>query len=256
MVFNHGDKLLSLLTEYETSRSLIKIQCKCGFIWDTTLQRLLVNKWCIKCSSKERGFKSRKYNLEKVQEIIINKNGILLSEQFNTIKDILHIKCNTCQNDWYASAINICKKNNPTWCPICSDGKTQKLLLDIIKQIFPNETICSNYKSFSWLKNKRLMEIDIWLPNIKLAIEYDGEQHFKPICFGGCSEEKAKLAFKDIKKRDKIKNKQILEHKNEINFFIRFNYKEKYKFTKEYIFNKLKDLNIKDLCQENILKKK
>ena len=37
-------------------------------------------------------------------------------------------------------------------------------------------------------------------------IEYDGEQHFKPIRFNKCTEEQAIHNFREIQKRDKIKD--------------------------------------------------
>jgi hypothetical protein len=48
--------------------------------------------------------------------------------------------------------------------------------------------------------------------------------------------------FKLTKRRDKLKNKKIFKYKDEIEFFIRFNFKEN--LTKEYIIQKLKQQNV------------
>ena len=37
-------------------------------------------------------------------------------------------------------------------------------------------------------------------------IEYDGEQHFRPVNFGGISDEQAKKNFEDLKVCDKLKD--------------------------------------------------
>ena len=39
-----------------------------------------------------------------------------------------------------------------------------------------------------------------------MCIEYDGMQHYKPVCFGGCSYDDALLAFEQTKANDEIKN--------------------------------------------------
>ena len=38
-----------------------------------------------------------------------------------------------------------------------------------------------------------------------MAIEYQGQQHYNPVNFGGCSDEVALKNFEDQQRRDKIK---------------------------------------------------
>ena len=106
--------------------------------------------------------------------------------------------------------------------------------------MFPSYNICNNYREFGWLKDKIGMEIDIWVPHLKLAIEYDGQQHFFPVRFGGISQERAEDNFKSQKKRDRKKNRLIKAHPEEVNYFIRFKYDEP--LDKEYIMNKIASL--------------
>ena len=65
------------------------------------------------------------------------------------------------------------------------------------------------------------MELDIYIPDLKLAIEYDGIQHFKPIEFWG-----GKEAFEKQQQRDQLKNKLISEHPEDVKIFIRIPYTE------------------------------
>jgi hypothetical protein len=53
-----------------------------------------------------------------------------------------------------------------------------------------------------WLGNQRF---DIYLPELNIAIEYQGEQHFYPVDFGGKGVKLAKKQFEENKKRDIIK---------------------------------------------------
>ena len=70
-----------------------------------------------------------------------------------------------------------------------------------------------------------------------LIIEYDGEQHFKPVQFGTMSKKEAFKEFKIRKRHDKMKN--IWARNNKINF-LRIKYDEN---PKNKIFKKLKQLN-------------
>jgi len=122
-----------------------------------------------------------------------------------------------------------------SWCPKCNEPKTQMKLASIIAQILCTD-INTNYKGFSWLINKTgyRMEVDIWVPKLKLAIEYDGEQHFCPVGFMG---KNAIEELNKIKNRDNLKNKLMKENKESVQYFIRFDYKED--ITEEYVIKKL-----------------
>ena len=51
-----------------------------------------------------------------------------------------------------------------------------------------------------------MLKFDLYLPEYNLCIEYDGEQHFEPVRFAGCSIENATQAFENTKINDQIKN--------------------------------------------------
>ncbi len=50
--------------------------------------------------------------------------------------------------------------------------------------------------------------LDIYFPKLNIGVEYQGEQHFRPISFFGGEE-----AFKQNQERDKRKKKLCLENK-------------------------------------------
>jgi hypothetical protein len=57
-----------------------------------------------------------------------------------------------------------------------------------------------------------LWDIIIDCFNNRLFIEYDGRQHFKPVCFGGMSQEKAEDEYKNTQYRDNLKNEYCKEN--------------------------------------------
>ena len=222
-----------LLSKWENSHVKIKIKClKCDHIWDTYLSSIRSGSWCSNCH-----FNSIRNSLQYVQDHIKTKNGSLLSTSYKNNSQKLEILCNDCDNTFKMTFSNIV---GGKWCALCKN-KTQKYLFSLLKEIF-NMPVEYNYKGFEWLRTngKYIQEIDIWVPDLKLAIEYDGEQHFIPVCFGGISKKEAKENLKDTKRLDKIKNKKIKERPEDIQYFIRFNYKEARKLNKEYVMERLK----------------
>lgn len=73
--------------------------------------------------------------------------------------------------------------------------------------------------------NKRDLElVRRYLPDRNICIEYQGEQHYEPICFGGISLSKAEDNFQDNIKRDNIKRNYCLNNSIKL---IEISYKNK-----------------------------
>ena len=59
---------------------------------------------------------------------------------------------------------------------------SETILYDLISQMFSDYEVISHYRG----KELEGLELDIWIPRLKLGIEYHGRQHFEPIkLFGG-----------------------------------------------------------------------
>lgn len=86
---------------------------------------------------------------------------------------------------------------------------------------------------------------DFYLPEYNLFIEYDGEQHFKPVTFGGISKEDAEHNLQQTQERDKIKDKYCKN--NNINL-LRIPYWEKQNI-ETIISNHLQRLNEKGFAK-------
>lgn len=234
-----GAKKGKLLSEYINVNRYIKVLCAvCDHEWETRFSKVLTGNWCAKCNG------NYKYTTEEVKDFIKNRNGKLLSGIYINKDSKLSILCKLCNNIWHPCFSSI-KKGS--WCPICSKAttKSQNNLCNIIKETFPDKKININFNKFWWLYNKRSggrQEIDIFVENIKLAIEYDGQQHHYPVQFFGISKKEALERFYRQKQLDALKNKKIKQHPEDIKYFIRFNYKEK--LTKEYVVEKLKKYGV------------
>jgi hypothetical protein len=75
---------------------------------------------------------------------------------------------------------------------------SEKILLRLVKQLFPNQKVVSRYRG----AELDGLELDVWLPELFLAFEYQGAQHWKPVeHWGGLP------ALERQKERDKRKRK-------------------------------------------------
>lgn len=72
-----------------------------------------------------------------------------------------------------------------------------------------------------WLKPQRF---DIYIPSLNIAIEYQGDQHFRPVDFGGRGEKHAKKQFKENIQRD-TKKKELAVANNCTIIYANPNYK-------------------------------
>lgn len=86
------------------------------------------------------------------------------------------------------------------------DGRISELQLQIynwLKELYPFFDI--ELEKVIIYSNQR---IDIYIHQLQTAIEVDGIQHFKPVGFFVKSEEQ----WKDMVKKDKVKEKDLLDH--------------------------------------------
>ncbi len=233
MAIRNGELLTK---KYINNRQSLLIKCKCKHEWRSQLTHILEGHWCHACAGVD------KKDIEYARHIIKSHNGLLLSKIYKNVDSPLKVQCNKCENIWYPTISNI---KAGKWCRYCSGGKSQKQLFEIINNIFPEHNVEYDYAGFEWLKNSQTgkkFHIDIFVHEIKLAIEYDGEQHFFPINFCG-NKKKALQIFKTTQQRDSLKNKLISLHPNAIKHFLRLDYK-----------TTIEQQNVeKILCQSGIL---
>lgn len=233
-----------LLDKCSTATSKFRVRCnKDNYEWMTTWPRIQQGCWCPECSGTKR------HTLESVSAFVKNKGGELLSDKSITARKKVCVKC-MCGEKFTVTVHNLIRRD--VWCQLCNRKSTaQKKLYNIIKELYPNCNYKYNYRGFKWLRmpgqRANTLEIDIFVYNddrtFTLAIEYDGIQHFRPVRFtSNMTNKQASKAFKEIKIRDKRKNKLISNHRNEVMYFVRLSYKDK--ITKENIYNKLNSIGI------------
>ena len=114
------------------------------------------------------------------KDLVVKKGGTIISIESDYINAHfkLQIKCN--ENHLFKINLNNIKKDR--WCPDCSSRKMERYTKELIQTITNKKFIKIRPK---WLKNNEgnNLELDIYCEELKLAIEYNGIQHYKFIKF-------------------------------------------------------------------------
>ena len=95
-------------------------------------------------------------------------------------------------------------------CPDCNNSIGEK---KIITYLTENNINFEPHSRFDDCRNKKLLPFDFYLTDLNICIEFDGKQHYEPVCFGGISLERATKNFDYTLKCDKIKT-EYCEAKN------------------------------------------
>lgn len=190
---------------------------------------------CMECELEDL-----RYTLADVQQMAHKNGGRCLEEEYKNVGTKMRFQC----KDGHTWDTTFSKILIGRWCPDCnSSGKVvRKKMKKVLSNIFTNNKIEINKRGFDWLKDRGKMEIDFWLPHIKLGIEYDGRHHYEPVDWAGKGEEWAENNLKEVQFRDALKDELISQHPKEIKYFIRIPYTEE--ITKENIIKILAEHNV------------
>ena len=94
-----------------------------------------------------------------------------------------------------------------------AQSKYEDMVLKSLKELFPNFVIYTQYPiqniSSDAPKELRRSKIDIFISEFDLAIEVDGEHHYKPVSYGGDLE--AQVRFERKKRIDNMKDNFLEE---------------------------------------------
>lgn len=181
--------------EIKDVETRLTFKCECGKLFYTNFSNLKhIQPYCKSCRRKHKElvyFNNFKHSLEAK----LKDDLVLLSYADNK----LHLHCNKCDND---ISIRMDHFNEGQRCPICSRKSSysngEVIISNFLKQ--NNINYIPQYK-FEDCKDIRSLPFDFYLPDYRMCIEFDGEQHFKLIDHFGGEE-----AFKIRQKHDKIKD--------------------------------------------------
>jgi very-short-patch-repair endonuclease len=161
-------------SEYITSKDIIIINYCCGHsseVLPTDILNKGTKSICRECHPQSYNSKSHSIFAREVLDI---SPDLVLLDQYVNDKTYLRVKSSTCSHTWKINPHNFLQKHTLVECPECSPkysgsstGETE--LLTWITKVYDGKIIHSNRTILDGY------ELDIVLPDIKLAIEYNGE---------------------------------------------------------------------------------
>lgn len=186
----------TFLEKYKGQRIAIKVKHNiCGNVYEVKPKNFIKGSRCLKC----RLLNVTKTNDEWLKEVydMVGDEYTFL-ESYMTAKDKIKACHNKCGYVWYITPHDFLKGVR---CPICMSITKSRGEAETMKWLDSNGYEYMYQKTFADCRKEKPLPFDFYIPSAKMAIEYDGEQHFKPIdYFGGDKEFTKRINY------DKIKN--------------------------------------------------
>lgn len=217
------------------NKTHLKWKCSNNHIWMSTPECVVKKKqWCRACSQTNRWVNNRERIYEELSTIAKNRGGELLSKEYKNHKQKLKWKCKF-NHIWQTSADVV--KNGKKWCPLCQQSHGEILSRTIIESLLESEFPSSKPKWLKSPKTNKLLELDGYNKKLKIAFEYNGQQHYKEDNTYNKNKD-----FSDIKYRDSIKEKLCQE--NGVKLIV-IPYTIEYVDIKDYIIKELEKIGVK-----------
>lgn len=201
-----SDKMINL-SEFEYKRATDAGKClceRCGNVWYTTPMSLMKGSGCPRCA-KERRVMKRTSNIDEFIRKFQEKHGINYdfseAKYVNAITKIAVI-CPS-HGKFFMTPNDLLSGHG---CPICSSSRLESEVRKILSE---NNIDFEEQKRFEWLRLKKPLSLDFYLPKQNIAIECQGIQHYKAIERFGGEEELVRIKNRDFIKKE-LCEKQVI----------------------------------------------
>ena len=200
----HGEKYSYENTVYIKSNQKVNVTCPLHGNFLVTPNHLLSGRGCPQCG-KNYQLTTEEF-VEKAKKIHGEKYSYENAE-YKTTHERLIITCLIHGNFLQSPANHLTGKG----CPLCQESRLEeKMALLLTKE----NILFERQRSFPWLKNKKSLLLDFYLPERNIAIECQGIQHFQPVEFFG-----SEVAYEEATQRDKVKYELCKENGIRILYF-------------------------------------
>lgn len=193
-----GDKYDYSQVSYLGNKKFVTILCPIHGVFQQIPNSHLLGKGCQKCALQDQYSFIEKANLKHANEYDYSK------VVFISNIDKVNIICSK-HGEFLQSPHNHLRGAK---CPKCNSSKGEHRIIECLQEL----NIEFEYqKKFDDLKNVRRLSLDFYIPSLRLAIEYNGKQHFQPEGFGSKQEDPIEK-FAQYKQSDNIKKKYCESH--------------------------------------------
>ena len=161
---------------------------------------------CKQCTNDKLPQRQPKSEKQYRNELVkIHPHIILTGRYINSIVPTPH-KCLIHNFEWDPTPGNLLSGKG---CPKCSESQGEKQITLWLQR---NLIINISQKRFEDCRDVYTLPFDFYIPDLNVCIEYQGEQHYRPVNFGGISDEEAYNNFLKTQHHDKIKRKYCMNN--------------------------------------------
>ena len=198
----HGDRYVVCEDNvYVNNKTKIRVICReHGEFWIRP-NDLITGYGCAKCAGNVQ--KTTEQFVSEAHEVHGDKYDYSRSE-YKTATTKVCIVCPDHGEFWQTPLNHI---YGGTGCPYCDSGNRSKAEDEVYNLLVDKGYRVERQKTFDWLVYEKRLRLDFYLPDYNVAIECQGEQHFRPIRkFGG------EEGFDKQTRRDQTKRRLCEQH--------------------------------------------
>ena len=204
-----GYDLLTNKSNIVNSDSLVTYRCPKHGTFTTKIYALVLHHGCSDCQH-ESNAKTRTLSSEEVFYRIKDSGGKLLNKEEYSGWYVRNLKivCPICQQHYFVTSLYQFLRNPDMACKECSRSKSmgERKIAQYLKE--HNIDFIDEHR-FIDCRDANPLPFDFYIPNYNVCIEYQGEQHYRPINFFGGKEAFIKRKSHDQMKYEYCKNNNI-----------------------------------------------
>ncbi len=163
--------------------------------------RIQQGQYGCKYCKQEKISESLRLDINFVKQQFINSGRTPLFDEYKNNRELLPYEC--IEHPGKINYISYDRLSKVSQC--CSEGREYSGEKRIRKFMESKGVEFMPQKIFEGCVFKHLLKFDFYLSNYNVVVEYQGQGHYYPVCFGGISIERANKNFEEQLIRDEIK---------------------------------------------------
>lgn len=191
---------IEVVGEFKNLDSNVLVRCnKHDVTWYSKGSRLLCGSGCMKCGAEKSASSQRLSRNEVEDRLKTIAPSVELVGDYLGVNYKTKFKCKICGNVWDATFSNI---SAGCGCPACASSKGESF----IKEYLNKSGIAHIHQHmFNDCRYSSPLRFDFYIPEKKIAIEFQGIQHYEPVDFAGKGQEWASELLEYSQNNDRIK---------------------------------------------------
>lgn len=197
---------LEALSKYINIKERIHTRCKiCDYEWNPIAETLI---WDIPCGCPNCAGNAIKDAPTFEKELKITHPELKLLSPYVRSNKKVNVLCADCGRDFWVTPNKLQQGQH---CPFCKISHGESLIRSILTNLRIEFEMQKKFDDLKGLGGRKL-SYDFFISSYNLLIEFQGEQHEKPVVFKGLTDKKAKEKFIRQQEHDKRKRKYAESH--------------------------------------------